>query len=156
MSKKGYLGIILFSLLLLFRVVNSQETKIISWSNDGNQILLLTNVANGGELLSVTSGKDSLISDKVEQVVLSPDATKVIYRVGRKGGIWLINVDGTGNKQLTTDDGGYISWLPDGTKIAYFTGTFSEEGLEINVIRLDLTTGTKTKLWTKFYPAPKP
>ena len=152
MQRKSLLMVILF-LVFLVQVINAQEAKIISLSNDGNQIILLTHV---GELLSATSGKNSSISDKVEQAVLSPDATKIVYRVGQKGGIWVVDVNGTGNKQLTTDDGAYLNWSPDGTKIGYFTGTFSEEGLEIAVIRLDLATGTKTKLWSKFYPKHKP
>src|SRR5437773_12187727 len=39
------------------------------------------------------------------------------------GGIWKINLDGTGLTQLTHDGGHQPGWSPDGTQIAYNTGS---------------------------------
>ena len=64
----------------------------------------------------------------------SPDGRMIAFvsvhdsPMGQEGRIFIINVDGTGLRQLTPDDGdpnlfvgdGYPSWSPDGTRLAFF------------------------------------
>jgi Tol biopolymer transport system component len=52
---------------------------------------------------------------------LSPDRRLIAYRRERDGGnpeIWLMHADGTGQHRLT-GDGGFPTWSPDGSMIAY-------------------------------------
>jgi TolB protein len=52
---------------------------------------------------------------------LSPDGKRIAYRHERNGGypeIWVMNADGTGQHRLIRD-GGFPTWSPDGSMIAY-------------------------------------
>lgn len=55
----------------------------------------------------------------------SPDGTKIVFQSQAVGvpQIWLMNADGTGLKQLTTEGGFYPSWSPDGRKIVFIGWT---------------------------------
>src|SRR5206468_3846585 len=84
--------------------------------------------ADGSNAHAVTTG--AAPKDQVPD--WSPDGTKIAYSSGNvgDGGIWTINADGSGPRQLTGctsadpspcpagDDWG-TAWSPDGTKIAF-------------------------------------
>lgn len=57
---------------------------------------------------------------------LSPDATRIVFTSKRSGNyeLWLINVDGSGLRQLTNDPAtdSAAAWSPDGTQIAFASG----------------------------------
>ncbi len=64
----------------------------------------------------------------------SPDGMKVaVVRIEMMGetGIWVMNADGSGATQLTTEFGEELdpAWSPDGTQIAYTVTTVTAEGL---------------------------
>ena len=60
----------------------------------------------------------------------SPDGAKVAFFSNRSGNydIWIMNVDGSGLTQLTTDaaDDLYPTWSPDGRKIAFLSSRSGE------------------------------
>ncbi|MEA3430046.1 MAG: hypothetical protein U9R08_02135 [Nanoarchaeota archaeon] len=116
-----------------------------SWSPVDNRILCY-----GGEnsnLYLIDLDKDNtkatLLTDHALYPAWSPDGTKIVYYVyddsnapipfnnpqcdgtGVLISIWIMNSDGTGKTQLTTDEDGYCSdpsFSPDGTKILYNKG----------------------------------
>lgn len=49
--------------------------------------------------------------------VLSPDGTKIAFEMDTQ--LWVVNVDGTGMTQLTTEKGRQASWSPDGTQLVF-------------------------------------
>jgi dipeptidyl aminopeptidase/acylaminoacyl peptidase len=56
----------------------------------------------------------------------SPDGRRVVWTrgvfFGPESEIWVMNIDGSGKRQLTfndASDGGVATWSPDGTKIAF-------------------------------------
>ncbi len=84
-----------------------------------------------------TSGANEVDRDPV----WSPDGTRIAFSRSDGGGkdIWLINADGRGLCQLTTEGGDEYnpSWSPDGAKIAY---TQKQAGVcDIDVINADGT-----------------
>ena len=62
---------------------------------------------------------------------ISPDGSRVVYSAGIIGQsepgypniplqhMWVINTDGTGQKQISDTSGGNLRWSPNGSKIAY-------------------------------------
>src|SRR4051794_11785659 len=55
----------------------------------------------------------------------SPDGTKILFVTDRPSfpyNVWLMNADGTGQTQLTTQGGLAPVWYPDGASFAYLTG----------------------------------
>ena len=54
---------------------------------------------------------------------VSPDGTKIVFSSNRdgEGDLYVINIDGTGERRLTTGgrDDGSASWSPDGTEIVF-------------------------------------
>jgi len=65
--------------------------------------------------------------ESVSNPQISPDGSRVVYTRGwidatndqRKSSLWMIDIDGTKNRQL--EDGGGAQWSPDGTRILYTT-----------------------------------
>ena len=74
----------------------------------------------------------------------SPDGTRIAFLHPGTDGlakVWVMNADGSGKRQLTSDDGtGYealrLSWSPDDAKIA-FTSTRGGDGLGIWIVNAD-------------------
>jgi Tol biopolymer transport system component len=73
------------------------------------------------------------------QAALSPDGRFIAYRHERNGGypeLWLMNADGSGQHQLTPD-GGFPTWSPDGSMIAYAPGGGASGKSSIAIINPD-------------------
>ena len=79
--------------------------------------------SDGSDLTSLTTGE----GDNAYPA-FSPDGSKVVFTSDRTGTrqVWLMNADGTGQRQLTFDaqtKDQVPDWSPDGTKIAYLADT---------------------------------
>ena len=72
-----------------------------------------------GQPIRLTEGKEAFICPALSP----PDGRWIAVTRSNWRGIWLMNPDGTGLRQLTGDPGaGYrFAWSPDGTQIAYRT-----------------------------------
>ncbi len=117
-----------------------------SWSPVDNRIL-----CTGGEysdlyIIDLDVDKTKTVTLGVQPALFqawSPDGTKIVYSIyddtnapilygypqckgiGIKSSIWVMNSDGTGKIQLTTDEDGYCSdpsFSPDSSKIVYNKG----------------------------------
>lgn len=95
-----------------------------------------------------TTGGFTKLTDDGDDPALSPDGTQVAF-VREAGGtrLFVINVDGTGERQLTFDNAAHMpAWSPTGTRIIVTNGT--DEDVAIPRI-VDVATGEYTY-------APKP
>jgi Tol biopolymer transport system component len=108
-----------------------------AWSNDGKRIAW----SRAGEIWVMNadgSGKNQVTFNTFGDFrpTWSPDASRIAFRSTRSSapGIYVINVDGTGEQWLSNDlttTNFAPDWSPDGTKIAFghqggvFTGHFS-------------------------------
>lgn len=97
-----------------------------SWSGDGKQIvfglagektaIMATIAPDGSNFKSLGEGRDPFIS---------PDGRRLAFtkRAGQGFAVFVRNVDGSGERQLTTNENriGAVgpTWSPDGTKILY-------------------------------------
>ena len=136
------------------------------WSPDGNKIAYIAYDGYMKNYLMVVngdgSGKRELVNvadgdDYIGGIAWSPDSSKIAYGFGEGEGwdndynIWVINADGTGNTQLTTDgQSGNLSWSPDGTKIVYHILTPNE------IYIMDLDGSNKTFLTEGICPVWSP
>ena len=65
----------------------------------------------------------------------SPDRSRLAFH--REDQIWVVNTDGTGLAQLTTDGGNGPAWSPDGSQIAYASTEGGEEFPAIYAMNAD-------------------
>jgi tol-pal system beta propeller repeat protein TolB len=131
-------------------------------SNDGSKIAFSSTRGSGGLFIMDADGSN------VEQVISnasaayglswSPDDTKLVYTgtVNKKSQLMIINTDGTGKEQLTTDGGVYPSWSPDGSKIAFSSHrdrdneiyTINPDGTGLTQITDNYVTGDVQPRWS--------
>ncbi len=117
------------------------EIAIVNADGTNERILTTTDRIN----IHVETNGDTTICETANDANASswsPVENKIAFWSGienQYGQIWVINVDGTGSKQLTEDCGHKNSddpsWSPDGKKILFSTG------------RSSTMTSAKTELW---------
>jgi Tol biopolymer transport system component len=84
--------------------------------------------------LDATNASRITTGDNDQAGALSPDGTEVVYSSGK--GLVLINVDGSGQTQLTTTYDLVPSWSPDGSRIAFARAGF-DNAMSIIVMNAD-------------------
>jgi TolB protein len=90
------------------------------------------------------SGREELpLNREAIWLSFSPDWRKVAYADGR-GGLWVANLDGTGERQLADDAHFMPKWSPDGKRIA-----FSGAGAEHDSILVVNPDGSGRRLLTR-------
>jgi hypothetical protein len=111
------------------QVTNSGSNLTPAWSPDSSKLAMThtsgitssplniyTVNADGSGMSPLTSGGND------SSPAWSPDGTRIAFvRGGPNHGIYVINLDGTGETRLTSDPAGDFDpvWSPDGTKIAF-------------------------------------
>ena len=86
------------------------------------------NVAAQDDALQQLTLDRYLDMESVSNPQISPDGARIIYTRGwidrvndrRKSALWIMNVDGSKNRQLL--EGGGVRWSPDGTRILFTSG----------------------------------
>ena len=113
--------------------------------------------------LTRSNGSDdhALVSSPLGQVThpdWSPDGARIVFTVDDKE-LWVVDVDGSGLKQLPVTCGPdcYLldgaAWSPDGKSIAYAHIVLPDGGLPTSTIeRLDLASGDVSVLYTSPEP----
>lgn len=85
----------------------------------------------------------------------SPDGSRIAYeRLGPPfpgPQVWVMNADGSDQRQLTTRIGGSPSWSPDGRRIVFVREDWSRDDPELGVLwAIDVETGQETQLTHKW------
>jgi Tol biopolymer transport system component len=90
---------------IAFSSNSSGRSQIYSIGPDGSGLRQLTHVANG---------------QAATEPEISPDGARILFT--KKGQVWVMNADGSGQQQLTGQDGfedEHPSWSPDGSRIVF-------------------------------------
>ncbi|MEU9467781.1 cell wall-binding repeat-containing protein [Streptomyces avermitilis] len=93
-----------------------------------------------------TTGGFTKLTDSGDNPAISPDGTQVAFVREADGlsRLFVINVDGTGERQLTFTDAAFTpAWSPSGTRIAVTNGTDEDAAIPRIV---DVATGDVTKM----------
>lgn len=106
---------------------NDVDDDLPSWSPDGSEIAFTRRSASGTDIYIVDaagSGEVRLTKDGASsRPAWAPDGKRIAFTRG--GDIYVINVDGTGQKRLTSTkkpaSSGAPAWSPDGRRIAYLS-----------------------------------
>jgi len=98
------------------------------WSPDGEKIAYTAGLGSRSYTIWVM-GKDGENGKSVAEGVgarWSPDGTRLAFlrnpkKRGEKGSIWVVNVDGTGERKVGDEDSPAweLTWYPDGSSIAF-------------------------------------
>ena len=101
--------------------VSSKASDWAAWSPDGEKIAFVGRINDTSGIYILDTNSNTLIdlTDELKmgkEIAWSPDGKKFTFSSGIY--TYIVNVDGTNKKRLTTD-GGNSSWSPDGKKIAF-------------------------------------
>ncbi|WP_420627584.1 Ig-like domain-containing protein [Candidatus Leptofilum sp.] len=124
----------------------------ISWDDEAADQLYIADV--GGETVTTTplTATDADVLD----FAIKPDGSQIAYAILRDGGaadLWLINSDGSGNRELLACPEAACSqaqWLPDGRRLIYERRNIPTPGAPPGNPRLwwlDVTTGETVPLF---------
>ena len=111
----------------------------ISFSSDGQKLATQIRTALNSTYICVMNSDGSGLTkltndDAIDYSVISPDGTKIVFRVNNE--IFIINIDGTGKTKIGNIVGFWrASWSPDSSKIAY--NSFEDGNNDIYTIRID-------------------
>lgn len=96
------------------------------------------------DLAATTPALAEFTGAMVINPALSPDGSQIAFQVAGRG-MWLINADGTGLRNLGT--GSHPAWLPDGKSIVYTVVTDNgSEFTSSTLYAMDTRSGRKTIL----------
>ncbi|MEA1674746.1 S9 family peptidase [Nitrospirillum sp. BR 11163] len=137
----------------------------IAWSPDGKQIGFTMFVPEEGSSLGspLAAPEGAKWADPIKVI------TSINYREDGEGyvrpgfnHIFVVPADGGAPRQLTNgqyDDGGALSWMPDGRHIVFSTNhgkDWERDPLNSDVFSVDTTTGSLTQLTTRHGPDQEP
>jgi len=104
------------------RMLDFPQAGQPDWSPDGERIVFYrVEVNKNPEIFVVSADGTGLMNltnhpESEEGPAWSPDGSKIAFY---RGGIFVMNADGTGQTRLTGDNELSPTWSPDGTKIAF-------------------------------------
>src|SRR3712207_3693310 len=114
-------AVALLSVTVGVSTVSALPAPALGASTDG--LIAYTN-AEGVNVVRPDGTAQRLLTTNAAEIDLSPDGSKIVFirytPDGQSSDVYVMNVDGTNERRLTTDDAWDATprWSPDGTRIA--------------------------------------
>jgi Tol biopolymer transport system component len=134
------------------QVIGPTGARMPEWRPDGS---LIVHIRGLHVATMTTQGNDiRLLTTDAEysHPEYSPDGSRIAYeRFGPPWPslpqVWVMNADGSDQRQLTTRGGGTPSWSPDGSMIVLVREDWTRDDPELGVLWIiDVETGEETQL----------
>jgi Tol biopolymer transport system component len=135
------------------QVVGPIGARMLEWHPLGSSIVhireafhVATMTAQGTDIRELTTNAEYFHPE------YSPDGSRIAYeRFGppwpSPPQVWVMNADGSDQRQLTTRGGGWPSWSPDGRRIVFVRDDGTRDDPELGVLWIiDVETGKETQL----------
>ena len=95
-----------------------------SWLPQNKGVLFVMKSAEGSSICTMNSDgsrREILFetSDLIADAAMSPDGKRIVYCSAAKGGLWIVNSDGTDARLLVETNASDPVWSPDGKQIAF-------------------------------------
>jgi len=98
----------------------------------------------------------SCSSGEIAQLSLSDELlnTEIIFQKGAFSPLYIMDADGSNERELTSEMGMHPCWLPDGTKITYCK--YQQGGQNIDIYTADVDGSNETAIAEGLYPSWSP
>jgi Tol biopolymer transport system component len=113
-----------------------------AWSPDGRRIAFVRDRGRGRThrpevyVMNADGSRQLRLVRRGRQPLWSPDGRRVAFTRGQGGGsVYVVNVDGRGERNVTRGPGRDFAWSPDGRRIAFVSGRGGNS--EIYVVNSD-------------------
>jgi len=86
--------------------------------------------------LAVSSGHEGFVA-RPDALAWSPDGSRIAFTGGSAHSLWLVDVGGSGLRELTSFETGGARWSPDGSEVAFAGFEDTDVGTNIGIIGAD-------------------
>jgi DNA-binding winged helix-turn-helix (wHTH) protein/Tol biopolymer transport system component len=122
----------------------------VIWYPDATRLIVGETVKDSPSVfvLSILSGKLSLLRENAVNAAVSPDGTRIVYTAGNIRELWLMDGNGENPRRvlaLTAPDKLYpVSWSPDGGRVWFVRVHWEKEQESVTLETCDLKGGSRT------------
>jgi Tol biopolymer transport system component len=141
------------------------DARMASWHPDGQRIICVAHASGGRNQVGlveyrITTGLMRQIGTFDPMLIRNPrvdpsgDRIAFAYQAGLlEPHIWVVNVDGTQARQLSTEPGSYPAWSEDGQSIVFTQADQGQHSDSTGVLWVVRVSDGRTQQWFQQWPS---